>query len=70
MTTEQNRIIEISKKHGLSHISSCLTATPILKEIYEIKKPEDLVVLDNAHAHLTHLLFTHPEHEEEFLRYF
>ena len=65
----KERILEISKKHGLTHISSCLTVLPIIKEIYETKKPEDLVVLDNAHAHLAHLLFTHPGEEENYLKY-
>jgi transketolase len=52
----QNRILDISKRLGLSHISSCLSVLPILDEIYSIKKPDDLVLLDNAHSHLSHLV--------------
>lgn len=50
------RILEISKKLGLAHISSCISVLPILEEIYEKKKPEDKVLLDGAHAHLAHLI--------------
>lgn len=60
-----SKIIEISKKLGLSHIGSCLTTFPILEEIYSIKRKKDLVILDNAHAHLAHLMFTHPNDAQE-----
>jgi transketolase N-terminal domain/subunit len=62
------RIIEISKKLGLSHISSCISVLPILEEIYRIKKSEDKVIMDNAHAHLAHLLFTNPGKAEELIK--
>lgn len=48
----KRRIIEISYKNGLSHLSSCLTAVDILADIYEHKKPEDKVVLSQGHAGL------------------
>ena len=44
------RIIDISYKHGLSHLSSCLTMYPILDSIYKSKKDNDLVVLSAGHA--------------------
>jgi transketolase N-terminal domain/subunit len=31
-----------------------LSVLPILCEIYETKNPQDLVILDNAHAHVAH----------------
>jgi transketolase len=46
------RILEISFKHNLSHIGSCLTVYPILEQIYSKKKEEDLVVLSSGHAGL------------------
>ena len=46
------RLIELSYKHKLSHIGSCLTALPILDYIYKTKKPEDVVVLSSGHAGL------------------
>lgn len=49
-----NRILEISKKHGLSHLSSCISVLPILVDIYENKNPEDIVLLDNGHSSLSH----------------
>lgn len=52
----ENRILEISKKHGLSHIGSCLSVLPILKEIYEEKGANDFVLMSNAHSHLAHLV--------------
>jgi transketolase len=52
----QQRVLEVSKKHNLSHIGSCLSVLPILIEIYEKKKPEDLIIMDNAHAHIAHLV--------------
>lgn len=44
------RIIDISYKYGLSHLSSCLTMYPILESIYTSKKKDDLVVLSAGHA--------------------
>src|SRR3990167_10094706 len=52
----RERIIEISKELGLSHIGSNLSASEVLKEIYEIKRPQDLVIMDEGHAHLAHLV--------------
>ena len=56
MTKNQRRVVEISKKLKLAHIGSCLSVLPILEEIYAHKKKKDLVILDNAHAHLSHLV--------------
>lgn len=64
----KERIIEISKKLGLTHISSCLSTLPILEEIYSVKQPDDLVLLDNAHAHLAHLMFTNPQNAEFLIK--
>lgn len=54
--SNKDRIIEISKKLGLSHIGSNLSCLPILEEIYAKKRRGDIVILDNAHAHLAHLV--------------
>lgn len=51
-----DRILQISKDKGLTHIGSCISALPILVEIYEKKNPEDIVILDNAHVHIAHLV--------------
>ena len=48
------RIIELSYKHGLAHLSSCLTMYPILEKIYQEKRPGDLVVLSAGHAGVAH----------------
>jgi transketolase len=47
-----NRILEISKKHGLSHLGSCFTALPIILDIYSKKAINDKFVLSNGHAGL------------------
>lgn len=52
----RERIIDISYRHRLSHIGSCLSALPILEEIYAKKKPEEKFVLSAGHAHLAHLV--------------
>lgn len=54
--TNKQRILDISKNLGLSHIGSNLSCLPVLEEIYKAKEPEDIVILDNAHAHLAHLV--------------
>jgi len=52
----RERVLEISQKHRLSHIGSCLTALPIIEEIYAKKKPEEKFVLSSGHAHVAHLV--------------
>lgn len=52
----KERILEISKEHNLSHIGSCLSMSEVLEEIYQKKKPDDLVILDAGHAHIAHLV--------------
>lgn len=46
------RLIEISYKNRLSHLGSCITALPIIDEIYSIKKPDEKFVLSSGHAGL------------------
>lgn len=48
------RIIEISIKHRLSHLGSCLTTLPIIYDIFEKMNPEDKFVLSNGHAGLAY----------------
>lgn len=48
----KRRILEISYKHNLSHLGSCLTAVDIIKEIYDQKKPDEKFVLSSGHAGL------------------
>jgi transketolase len=78
------RILEISIKHNLSHLGSCFTALPIIFEIYNKKKPEDKFILSSGHAGLAlyvvleyfhnvdaeHLLETYGIHPERDLGQF
>ncbi len=46
------RILELSKRHKLGHLSSNLTAIGIIDEIYTKKRAQDLFVLSAGHAGL------------------
>ena len=48
----KKRIFDISFRHKLSHLGSCLTAVDIIDEIYSIKKPDERFVLSSGHAGL------------------
>ena len=50
LTKLEKRIIEISFKKKISHISSCLTAVNIIDNIYKRKKDNEPFILDNGHA--------------------
>jgi len=50
--TLYNKVLDITFKHELSHLSSCLTTLPILFHIYETKSENDVVILSNGHAGL------------------
>jgi transketolase len=46
------RILDISYQEKLSHLSSCLSALPILEEIYAKKEEDEVFILSNGHAGL------------------
>lgn len=48
----KKRVIEISYKHKLSHIGSCLTGVDIVEEIYQTKKSDEKFILSSGHAGL------------------
>lgn len=52
MNELEKRIIDISFKYKLSHLSSNLSSVNIIDEIYSIKKPEEPFILSNGHAGL------------------
>jgi len=52
MNTLEKRIIELSYAHQLSHISSCLNCVNLLDWIYDERKDDEPVCLDNSHAAL------------------
>lgn len=52
MNELERRIIDISYKHKLSHIGSCLSAVNLIDRCYETMKPEDKFVLSSGHAFL------------------
>ena len=48
----EKRILNISYKNKLSHISSNLTAVGIIDEIYCVRKDSDPFILSSGHAGL------------------
>lgn len=46
------RILEISYKHKLSHLGSCLSCVEIIQDIYNKKTNDDIFILSNGHAGL------------------
>ena len=53
MLSDTERIIlDISYRNKLSHLRSCLTALPIIEEIFDKKNPGDKFVLSAGHAAL------------------
>jgi transketolase len=47
------RILELSKKHNSSHISSCITSVQLIDDVYQFKKPNEPFILSNGHAGLS-----------------
>ena len=56
----QKRIVDITYQEKLSHLSSCLSAWPIIHEIYNEKKDDEVFILSNGHAGLA--LYCELEH--------
>jgi transketolase len=52
MNKIQQRIIDITYNENLSHLSSTLSAAPIIEEIYNEKKDDEVFILSNGHAGL------------------
>ena len=52
MNDLEKRIIEISYRHKLGHIGSCLASVNIIDGIYQVKKPDEPFILSNGHAGL------------------
>lgn len=48
----ERRIFEITYNEKLSHLSSCLSAWPIIHEIYNQKTDDEVFILSNGHAGL------------------
>ena len=52
MTTLEQRLIDITYQEKLSHLSSTLSALPIIEEIYAQRKDDEVFILSNGHAGL------------------
>lgn len=65
----KRRIIEISYRYKKSHIGSCLSATDIIEEIYNIKRKNEKFILSEGHAGvaLYCILEKHEKRDSEYL---
>ena len=52
LTPLQRQVLELTYRNKLSHLSSTLSAAPIIEMIYRIKHPDDAFVLSQGHAAL------------------
>ena len=52
MSKLEKRIIDITYQEKMSHLSSVLSAAPIIEEIYRKKHDDEVFVLSNGHAGL------------------
>lgn len=52
MNELERRIIDISYRERIGHLSSNLNAVNIIDEIYQIKQPQDVFILSSGHAAL------------------
>jgi transketolase len=52
MKKNEKRILDITYQERLSHLSSTLSALPIIEEIYAEKKEDEVFILSNGHAGL------------------
>lgn len=50
----EKRVIELSYKNELTHISSCLNSVNLIENIYSIRKQDDPFILGNCHASVAH----------------
>ena len=52
LSTIAQRILEITYQERMSHLSSCLSAAPIIDEIFAVKQDDEVFILSNGHAGL------------------
>ena len=52
MTPLERRIVDVTYQERMSHLSSCLSAAPILEEIFAAKQDDEVFILSNGHAGL------------------
>jgi transketolase len=52
MTPTARRLIDITYQERLSHLSSTLSALPIIEEIYQLRNDDEVFILSNGHAGL------------------
>ena len=46
----EKRIVDLSYRHGLTHVSSCLNCVNLIDEIYDKRNDDEPFILANGHA--------------------
>lgn len=54
MNKLEKRVIELTYKNGLTHLSSCLNCVNLISDIYDKMEEGDPFILGNCHASLAH----------------
>lgn len=52
MNDLEKRIVDISYRHKLTHVSSCLNAVNVIADIYSVREMHEPFVLGNSHSAL------------------
>jgi len=52
LSKQETRVLDISCRKKLSHLSSCLTSLQLIDAIYKVKKKDEPFILSNGHAGL------------------
>ena len=68
MTKLKEKILELSKKYGFTHVGSSLTSAGILEEIFAVKKHDEKFVLSNGHAGLALAIALHGNEAGEIIK--
>lgn len=54
MNTLEKKVIELTYRNGLTHLSSCLNCVNLISDIYDKMEEGDPFILGNCHASLAH----------------
>ncbi len=58
------RVLEISYKHNLSHVGSCLTCLRSIVAIFEEKEEDDIFILSNGHSGVAYYVVLEALHDD------
>lgn len=50
MISTKKIILDVARKHKLSHLGSCFSSLGIIEEIFDVMKEDDIFILSSGHA--------------------